>query len=34
MPVLFSRERRGLRDFLAGTVVVYEDGSGSPTRQR
>jgi uncharacterized RDD family membrane protein YckC len=26
LPVLFDRRRRGLPDFLAGTVVVYEDG--------
>jgi uncharacterized RDD family membrane protein YckC len=25
LPVLFSERRRGLPDFLAGTVVVYED---------
>ena len=25
VPVLFTRERRGLQDFLAGTVVVYTD---------
>lgn len=26
LPVLFDERRRGLPDFLAGTVVVYEDG--------
>jgi uncharacterized RDD family membrane protein YckC len=26
LPVLFDRRRRGLPDFLAGTVVVYDDG--------
>jgi uncharacterized RDD family membrane protein YckC len=26
LPVLFDARRRGLPDFLAGTVVVYEDG--------
>jgi uncharacterized RDD family membrane protein YckC len=25
LPVLFNERRRGLPDFLAGTVVVYED---------
>jgi uncharacterized RDD family membrane protein YckC len=25
IPVLFSKRRRGLPDFLAGTVVVYDD---------
>jgi uncharacterized RDD family membrane protein YckC len=25
LPVLFTEQRRGLQDFLAGTVVVYED---------
>jgi uncharacterized RDD family membrane protein YckC len=28
IPVLFSKERRGLPDFLAGTVVVYDDAGG------
>jgi uncharacterized RDD family membrane protein YckC len=28
LPVLFDARRRGLPDFLAGTVVVYEDESG------
>jgi uncharacterized RDD family membrane protein YckC len=26
LPVLFDDRRRGLADFLAGTVVVYDDG--------
>ena len=34
LPVLFSEQRRGLQDYLAGTVVVYDDDppppSGSP----
>jgi uncharacterized RDD family membrane protein YckC len=25
VPVLFTAQRRGLQDFLAGTVVVYDD---------
>jgi uncharacterized RDD family membrane protein YckC len=25
LPVLFSERRRGLADFMAGTVVVYAD---------
>ena len=25
LPVLFTERRRGLPDFLAGTVVVYDD---------
>jgi uncharacterized RDD family membrane protein YckC len=25
LPVLFTARRRGLPDFLAGTVVVYDD---------
>ena len=25
IPVLFTKRRRGLADFLAGTVVVYDD---------
>ncbi len=29
IPVLLTRERRGLPDFLAGTVVVYDDGKPS-----
>jgi uncharacterized RDD family membrane protein YckC len=28
IPVLFSEQRRGLPDYLAGTVVVYEDARG------
>ena len=31
VPVLFTERRRGLPDFLAGTVVLYEDAAGSPT---
>ena len=27
IPVLFTARRRGLPDFLAGTVVVYDDAS-------
>jgi uncharacterized RDD family membrane protein YckC len=31
VPVLFTRQRRGLQDFLAGTVVVYDENRpGSP----
>lgn len=33
LPVLFDRRRRGLPDFLAGTVVVYEDAPPAPDRQ-
>jgi uncharacterized RDD family membrane protein YckC len=29
LPVLFDERRRGLPDFLAGTVVVYEDGQAA-----
>jgi uncharacterized RDD family membrane protein YckC len=29
LPVLFDDRRRGLPDFLAGTVVVYEDGQAT-----
>jgi uncharacterized RDD family membrane protein YckC len=25
IPVLFTKRRRGLPDFLAGTIVLYED---------
>jgi uncharacterized RDD family membrane protein YckC len=33
LPVLFDARRRGLHDFLAGTVVVHDDGAdpGSPS---
>jgi uncharacterized RDD family membrane protein YckC len=31
LPVLFDRRRRGLHDFLAGTVVVYADHDAPPT---
>jgi uncharacterized RDD family membrane protein YckC len=27
LPVLFDERRRALPDYLAGTVVVYDDGS-------
>ena len=27
IPVLFTERRRGLPDFLAGTVVLYEDAA-------
>jgi uncharacterized RDD family membrane protein YckC len=30
VPVLFTERRRGLADFLAGTVVVYDDPQASP----
>jgi uncharacterized RDD family membrane protein YckC len=30
LPVLFDKRRRGLPDFLAGTVVVYEDSPLAP----
>jgi len=30
LPVLFDQRRRGLPDFLAGTVVVYEDAVPPP----
>ena len=30
IPVLFTARRRGLPDFLAGTVVVYDDASPKP----
>ena len=30
VPVLFTERRRGLPDFLAGTVVVYDDAEGRP----
>jgi hypothetical protein len=28
VPALFDRRRRALPDYLAGTVVVYDDGTG------
>ena len=28
VPALFDRRRRELPDYLAGTVVVYDDGNG------
>jgi uncharacterized RDD family membrane protein YckC len=31
IPVLFTRRRRGLADFLAGTVVLYDDGFEGPS---
>jgi len=33
IPVLFTERRRGLPDFLAGTVVVYEDAPAPATSQ-
>ncbi len=30
VPALFDRRRRALPDYLAGTVVVYDDGDGRP----
>jgi uncharacterized RDD family membrane protein YckC len=32
IPVLFTERRRGLPDFLAGTVVLYHDDAPKPTR--
>jgi len=32
IPVLFTKRRRGLADFLAGTVVVYDNGLEGPER--
>ncbi|HEU5244235.1 MAG TPA: RDD family protein [Gaiellaceae bacterium] len=32
VPALFDRRRRALPDYLAGTVVVYDDGSGHGAR--
>lgn len=32
IPVLFTERRRGLADFLAGTVVLYDDTAPKPTR--
>ena len=33
IPVLFTERRRGLPDFLAGTVVVYEDARAPETTE-
>jgi uncharacterized RDD family membrane protein YckC len=30
VPALFDRRRRALPDYLAGTVVVYDDGVSRP----
>ena len=30
LPVLFDRRRRGLQDYLAGTVVLYADRAPAP----
>jgi uncharacterized RDD family membrane protein YckC len=34
VPVLFDKRRRGLADFLAGTVVVYADSSTRPSAEK
>jgi uncharacterized RDD family membrane protein YckC len=34
VPVLFDNRRRGLADFLAGTVVVYDDSSTRPSAEK
>jgi uncharacterized RDD family membrane protein YckC len=33
IPVLFTKRRRGLADFLAGTVVLYDDGFEGPSAE-
>lgn len=32
VPALFDRQRRALPDYIAGTVVVYDDGNGGPSQ--